>query len=109
MSASSLFMYFSFLFCLVGLVHGKDYVMNQNGVTWDMSCAGAKQQAIIKAWEGALELGDSSWNRFNTYTRPLVEQGPLKPDAQQYINKKDPAYEDPLCLTFFPWLIRYVS
>lgn len=65
--------------------------MNQNGVTWDASCAGAKQQAIIAAWEGALELGDAALNRFKTYTLPLVEKGKLSPDAQEYINKNDPA------------------
>lgn len=75
--------------------------MNHNGITWAASCAGAKQQAIIEAWEGALELGDSALNRFNTYTRPLVEKGALSPDAQQYINKNDPAYEYPIRLTYF--------
>lgn len=84
-----LFIKYSFLPCLLGLVYG-NYVMNEKGITWDTSCSEERQKKIKAAWAGALELGDSAANRFITYTRPIVEQGQLNEVAQHHINQHDP-------------------
>lgn len=65
--------------------------MNQEGIEWDCSCSDSQKQEIKVAWEGALELGDRAWNRFNTHTRPIVEHGPVNEDMQRRINTNDPA------------------
>ncbi|KAJ5899533.1 hypothetical protein N7495_004277 [Penicillium taxi] len=74
------------------------YVMNQNGITWDSSCSDpnpqnvqeTKRAAVQRAWVGALELISVTWTRFNTKTWPTVRQEKLSLAAQQRINQQDP-------------------
>lgn len=74
------------------------YAMNLNGVQWDKSCAQpnpnqkgeTRQDAVMHAWAGALELASDAWDRYNTITYPK-----LKEDLPYYlrieINQNDPA------------------
>ena len=59
------------------------YAMNLNGVEWDASCALAnpqnkketRQDAVMVAWAGALELVSDAWDRFNGLTYPKLTDG----------------------------------
>lgn len=81
----------------------RQYELNSKGVRWHESCddktgkfsSETKKTAVTRAWAGALQLIDSSWNRFETKTYPILEKGkdgPLDEEAQNDVNKVDPGY-----------------
>lgn len=77
--------------------------LSLKGVQWHESCddkigkasSETKKTAVTRAWDGGLQLVDSSWNRFKTKTYPVLQKGkngPLEEEAQNYVNEKDPSY-----------------
>lgn len=77
------------------------YTLNQNGIVWDPSCKEkisdknheTRQQFVTRAMEGAIEMADNAWTRFNTKTYKELKDLCEAPDSnlQKTVDENDPA------------------
>ena len=75
------------------------YVMNIHAFSWHESCADknpandqeTKQDAVVRAWGGALELAADSKDRFGKTRAMLTKETPPAGMTKILVNRDDPA------------------